>query len=689
MLKKVYNFVLDNAISNEQIIYMTMKFFWKNLSVAIAAVSLLSACSDKSDLGPYTSAVPKPGVKQNIEEKTDYYSNIDWQTYAGDDFYRYATGAWQDATDPGDKDAVGTQHMQEIIMDEFLKKASNGGCPQLQRLITQYKGMEDYSADKQKVKAKLADIDDEVTSKEEAWKKMAQLLKEGYALPLDYTVGVEQRKTRALLLENEVVIQTKEDDMKEFATPEVRNAIWTGAARVWPKIAENDENENDGEDDEDNDDSDDKRSAKRRDCFMKPMIPVSLCMADTRAGGGADTPVGKIIRELGLNIEDVLIDPSNFKDLNQGLDDATVDDIKNLMKYCVISRDRNFVSGKDKASEIVRSLLEYSNSPTNLSVSRYYCETQVDPKSRMAVKEMGEIMRRTFMNRIERNAWLDAESKAGAKEKLKKMILMVGWPDRWNESAEATVKDDASMNTYDLICDLFKQRASKTIPAIKGKTDDDSFFLAELTQVPAWEANAFYATRNNEVLICASNLIPPIYDPTKDLIYNYALMGAPTLGHEMTHGFDGGGSEYDATGARREWMSPQCRATFKSLTARVVEHYDGWEYYPGLQCDGESTEKENTADMGGLCIAYEALMAQYQGSAAEKLYAAREFYRAFAYGWMEVGTPYYYLDYQRDFHAPGSLRVNGTVREMDEFYEAFSIRSGAMYLKPDVRLHIW
>ena len=225
MLKKVYNFVPDNAISNEQIIYLTMKFFWKNLSVAIATVSLLSACSDKSDLGPYTSAVPKPGVKQNIEEKTDYYSNIDWQTYAGDDFYRYATGAWQDATDLGDRGSVGTQQKQDIIMDEFMKKVCKGGCPLVQRLVTQYKGTEDYRADQQKVKDKLADIDNEVTSKEEAWKKMAQLLKEGYALPLDYTVGVEQRKTRALLLENEVVVQTKEDDMKEFAIPEECKAI--------------------------------------------------------------------------------------------------------------------------------------------------------------------------------------------------------------------------------------------------------------------------------------------------------------------------------------------------------------------------------------------------------------------------------------------------------------------------------
>ena len=409
-------------------------------------------------------------------------------------------------------------------------------------------------------------------SKEEAWKKMAQLLKEGYALPLDYTVGVEQRKTRALLLENEVVVQTKEDDMKEFATPAVRRAIWTGAAKVWPKIAENDKDENDGED---NDDSDDKRSAKRRDCFMKPMMPVSLCMADTRAGGGADTPVGKIIRELGLNIEDVLIDPSNFKDLNQGLDDATVDDIKNLMKYCVISRDRNFVSGKDKASDIVRSLLEYSNSPTNLSVSRYYCETQVDPKSRMAVKEMGEIMRRTFMNRIERNAWLDAESKAGAKEKLEKMLILVGWPDQWNESAEATVKDDGAMNTYDLICDLFKQRTSKTIPALAGKTDADDFFMTELTEMPAWEANAFYAPTNNEVLICASNLQPPIYDPTKDIVYNYALMGAPTLGHEMTHGFDATGALFDAIGAIRDWMSPR-------ILSRLRLRMDGKGHPPTL-----------------------------------------------------------------------------------------------------------
>ena len=92
MLKKVYNFVPDNAMSNEQTIYKTMKIFWKNLSVAIAAVSLISACSDSNNSSIPTPAIPKRGVTRNIEEKTQYASYIDWQTYAGDDFYRYATG---------------------------------------------------------------------------------------------------------------------------------------------------------------------------------------------------------------------------------------------------------------------------------------------------------------------------------------------------------------------------------------------------------------------------------------------------------------------------------------------------------------------------------------------------------------------------------------------------------------------
>jgi predicted metalloendopeptidase len=657
----------------------------KKIFPLLALAALFAACSNKDNPGFDTPTIPDGDVKQNIVENTQYGSYIDWQTYAGDDFYRYATGAWQDATDLGDRNVVGTLQVQDELMDEFLAKVCKGGCPPLQRLFTQYKGTDDNRADKQKVKDKLADIADNVTTMEQAWKKMAELLKEGYALPFDYTVGVAQRKTYVALTNNEMLAQTNADDMKEFVTPEEGKAIMASAEIVWPNISSDDNDDND-DDDEDNG----KRSAKRRNCIIKPLVPVSLCQKANRAGENIDnTPVVKILRELGLKIDNVIADPTNLQSFNKGLEEASLNDIKNFMKYCVISRDRRFVANEQKASDVVKTLLAYSNTPLNLLVSRYYCENNVNPRSKTAVKEMGEMLRQTFMNRIERNTWLDAESKAGAKEKLKKMIIQVGWPDQWDESAEMSVKDDASMNTFDLICDLFKQRSSKMVPALAGKTDADHIFMVEMNRIPAWDSNAFYSPSNNEVLICASNLIPPIYDPSKDIIYNYAMMGAPTLGHEITHGFDAEGSESDATGAIREWMSPQSRAAFKSLTAQVVEHYDGWEYYPKLRCNGPKTEVENTADIGGLCIAYEALMAQQHGSVAEKLYVAREYYRAFAYGWMEKGGPIYYLGYVLDNHAPGSLRVNGTVREMDEFYEAFGIRNGAMYLAPEMRLHIW
>jgi predicted metalloendopeptidase len=656
---------------------MAKKFF-----TLLALAALFAACSDMNDTNVDNPSIPKGDANRNIVEKSEFSSYIDWQTYAGDDFYRYATGAWQDATDLGDRGSVGTQQEQEIIMNEFIEKVCKGGCPLVQRLVTQYKGTEDYRADQQKVKDKLADITDNVTTMEQGWKKMAELLKEGYALPYDYAVGVRQRKTRPALKDNGMVARTKAADIEEFTTPEERKAIMASAKKIWLNIV-NDDN------DDDDDDDGGTHSAKRRNCIKKPLMPVSLCLAGTRAKGDTDnTPIGKILRELGVSIDDIIA-PGNINAFNRGLEEASLDDIKNFMKYCVISRDRHFVANTRKAADVVMTLLSYSNSPLSLSVSRYYCENQVDPKSKTAVKEMGETLRQTFINRIERNTWLDAESKAGAKEKLEKMLIQVGWPDQWNESAEATVKDDGAMNTYDLICDLFKQRTSKTIPALAGKTGADDLFMTELTEVAAWEPNACYAPFNNEVIICASNLLPPIYDPTKDIVYNYAMMGAPTLGHEMTHGFDAIGSQYDAIGAIRDWMSPQARVTFKSLTDEVVEHYDGWEYYPGCLCKGKETEQENTADMGGLCIAYEALMAQQQGSATEKLYVAREYYRAFAYGWMEVGAPLYYLGFILDNHAPGMLRVNGTVREMDEFYEAFGITDGKMYISPQYRIHIW
>ena len=677
MLKKVYNFVPDNAISNEQIIYKTMKILWKNLSVAIAAVSLISACSDSNNSSIPTPAIPKRGVTRNIEEKTQYASYIDWQTYAGDDFYRYATGAWQDATDLGDRRSKGTQQKQDNAENEFPKKVCEGGCPLLQKLFTQYKGAEDNNADRKKVKDKLADITSSVTTRAQAWQKIAQLMKEGYAMPFDYCAASNGRKIYPSLRANETVILAGENDLKQFASPEQRREIMAGAKKVWPAIGGGD------------DDDDEKRSAKRRRCVKEPLMPVSVCLTGTRAGGGADnTPVGQILRELGVRAEDVMITQGTLQNFNKNLQGATLEDIVNFMKYCVISRDRHFIAGTDPAKTIVRNLVDYDNTPLKLSLSRFFCES-IDPKNRAAVKEMGEMLRQTFIKRIERNKWLDDVSKAGAKDKLKKMMIQVGWPDQWDENAEVKVKDDAGMNTYDLICDLFSQRASRTVATLAGKTDADHIFMTEMTDTPAWESNAFYSAGDNEVIVCASNLVPPIYDPSRDLIYNYALMGAPTLGHEITHGFDARGSKHDATGALREWMSPQSRATFNSLTGKVVKHFDGWEYYPGLQCDGEMTQRENTADMGGLCIAYEALMNQHQGSAAEKLYVAREYYRAFAYGWMEKGTPDYYRKYLTDKHAANSLRVNGTVREMDEFYEAFGITDGKLYLEPDERLHIW
>ena len=206
--------------------------------------------------------------------------------------------------------------------------------------------------------------------------------------------------------------------------------------------------------------------------------------------------------------------------------------------------------------------------------------------------------------------------------------------------------------------------------------------------------NAYYDPSTNQITFPAAILQPPYFDPGADAAANYGSIGA-TIGHEIGHGFDDQGRLYDATGKLRDWWTPASATAFGIHTAALSKQYDGYEPIPGTHIKGELTLGENIGDLGGLEVAYAAYH-RYVAKHGEPpviggLTGDQRFFIAYGYSWQnkqrEGVTRAQLLT---NPHSPAKYRVNGVVRNMDEWYKAFDVKPGdAMYLPPEQRVHIW
>ena len=650
---------------------------WKALAMGLCAAIVTGACSDSVNTGIPTPAIPKSGVDKNIVENSEFSSYIDWQTYAGDDFYRYATGAWQDRTTLGNERSKGILQEQSDLVDAYLNKVyKEGTVPALSRIFQAYSRTDKAKAIRL-IGEKLAGVDREVNTKEDAWKKMAALMKDGYCVPMEFTVWPLYRKVYAALVGNSRFGRIGTSALKVFIDDEAEVQAMIKIAREYRRIA----------------DRDDMPKWGRESCTSDDDEMVLMGDEDdgslTRSENFPETtPLGQICKELDITDDEGMAVHRGFQVLNDKLAGATVADLKRLMKYCIIDRDMRYATA-ESAGKMVEEVLLMPQNPLRILVSRHYAETQVPAQNKARVTELSEHCRQAFAERLDRNTWLGSESKARCKDKLAKMHIFIGWPSSWDENLMVKLPDDAGMTAYEIVCDIYRQRASKIVPALKGKTDAEHILQSIMLIRGTYTDNAVYYPKNNCVYICASNLIPPIYDPSKSDVYNYAVMGATTVGHEITHGFDTNGAKRDVNGRQHSIISGKDQSEFDRRALEMAVYFGSFTYGGGLQVDGANTNRENIADQGGLHNAYDALMKRSGGQASERLYKAREYYRAYAYGWMEKGTEGYMEGYLTDVHSPGCIRGTGNIFLTDEFYEAFGITSGKLFVEPSRRIKIW
>ncbi|WP_240096541.1 M13 family metallopeptidase [Thermomonas flagellata] len=327
--------------------------------------------------------------------------------------------------------------------------------------------------------------------------------------------------------------------------------------------------------------------------------------------------------------------------------------------------------------------LAATNDALGDALGRLYVERYFPPASKARVEAMVANILAAFRDGIDQLDWMSPQTKAEAKRKAAAMRVMVGYPDHWRDYSGLEVKaDDALGNAQRAAAAEYRHQLAKLDQA----PDRGEWWMTPQT------VNAVNLPLQNAMNFPAAILQPPFFDPKADDAANYGSIGA-VIGHEISHGFDNLGAEFDADGRLHNWWTAQDAAHFKAATDRLVQQYDAYQPLPGLHINGRQTLGENIADVSGLQAALRAYRSALGGKPAPVLdgfSGEQRFFIAFAQSWREkMREAALRAQVVGNEHAPGPWRAL-TVRNLDAWYAAFDVQPGqALYLAPAERVRIW
>ena len=318
------------------------------------------------------------------------------------------------------------------------------------------------------------------------------------------------------------------------------------------------------------------------------------------------------------------------------------------------------------------------------AVGQIYVQKHFPEAAKQQMQGLVENLRTALDTSIASLDWMGEETKNEARLKLESFRPKIAYPDEWRDLSSIEIsRDDLFANARS----LREFNYADEIGRLGKPTNREEWGMTPQT------VNAYYNSSFNEIVFPAGILQPPFFDPAADMAVNYGGIGA-VIGHEMGHGFDDQGSKSDSLGVQRNWWTNDDRVNFEKLTTALAAQYDQFEPVPGYFVDGNFTLGENIGDVGGLSLAYRAYKLSLGGEEAPVIDGLTGDQRFFL-SWAQVWQRKYREDalIQRltsDPHSPSEFRVNGVVRNFDEWYEAFDVQpEDALYLAPEDRVRIW
>jgi putative endopeptidase len=678
--------------------------------VALTA-AMLASCAAKVPL----TASPPSGLD---------LASIDPQIRPQDDLYRHTNGRWLSTTEiPADRsnyakflsqsDAV--QAQLRTLIEEAAASPEHASDSERQKLGDLYRSFMDEarleSLGLAPVRARLAAVDAVSTPRDLA-KLFGQFARVGVASAVFYAIGQDPKvatqyiasvgqaapysgtpsglglpdrdyylldEPRFIELRQKYVahvermLQLAEIDEAERAAHEVLK-LETEIARIqWTRVADRDE---------------EKVYNKFALAELDAVIPGFDWSAYLREVGAGRSP-GLIVRQ-----------PSYFTALAALMRDTELSVWKAHAKFHVLSHaapmlDKGFVdahfefhgrtlAGIQEQAPRWKRAVEATDRALGEALGRLYVQRHFPPQAKARVEVLVGNLVKAYEQSIRALDWMSAQTKDNALEKLSRMSLKVGYPDRWKDYSTLLIQPDDLYGNITRAAEheFERQRAKLGAPIDRG----------EWAMTPQ-TFNAYYHPSLNEMVFPAAFLQPPFFHLDADDAVNYGGIGS-VIGHEIGHGFDDQGSKYDADGNLKSWWTEVDRKAFDSRAQALIAQYDAYCPLPGRCVSGALTVGENIGDLGGLSIAYEAYRLSLQGREAPTLDGYTGDQRFFL-GWAQAWARKYREEelltrLKTDPHSPSEYRTNGPAANVPAFHSAFDIKPGdAMYRAPEQRVKIW
>ncbi|MFA9195661.1 M13 family metallopeptidase [Flavobacterium sp. FBOR7N2.3] len=333
--------------------------------------------------------------------------------------------------------------------------------------------------------------------------------------------------------------------------------------------------------------------------------------------------------------------------------------------------------------------LQEINGSIGETLGKLYVEKKFPVEAKVKAKKMIDNIIEAYRNRINNLPWMTAETKAKAIEKLNKINIKIGYPDKWKDYSALKIKDVAEGGTYfENSLNLARWSFQEDIDKLNKPVDKTEWHMSPQT------VNAYYNPAYNEIVFPAAILQAPFYDYQADEAVNYGGIGA-VIGHEISHGFDDSGSRYDSDGNLKDWWTADDQKQFAALTGALADQFSALEPLPGIHVDGKFTLGENIGDLGGVNAAYDGLQIYLKENGNPGLMDGytpeQRFFISWATVWRSKSRDEAIKNQVKtDPHSPPMYRGYVPLLNIDAFYQAFNIKAGdGMYIAPEKRVKIW
>lgn len=343
------------------------------------------------------------------------------------------------------------------------------------------------------------------------------------------------------------------------------------------------------------------------------------------------------------------------------------------------------MSGREEPSPLWKRAVNIVNGTLGEAVGQMYVQKYFPPEAKERMVQLVKNLQASLSDRIAALDWMSDTTKAKAQEKLAAFYVKVGYPDKWRDYTALDI--DPKESYYANLERAAKFEQAYSLSFLDKPVDKDKWYMTPQT------VNAYYNPSTNEICFPAGILQYPFFDMEADDAFNYGAIGV-VIGHEMTHGFDDQGSQFDKDGNLANWWTEEDRINFEARTKVMANYFDSIEVAPGVHANGEFTLGENIADHGGLQVSFQAFKKATQDHplpVKDGFTPEQRFFLAYATVWAGNIRPEEILNRTKsDPHSLGRWRVNGALPHIQAWYEAFNVtEESPMYLAPEKRVSIW